>query len=26
VLAAGRHRWIGDESGAVLATFELPTG
>jgi acyl-ACP thioesterase len=26
VLAAGPHRWIADESGAVLATFELPTG
>lgn len=26
VLAAGAHRWIADEHGAVLATFELPTG
>jgi acyl-ACP thioesterase len=26
VLSAGPHRWIADEHGAVLATFELPTG
>jgi hypothetical protein len=26
IAAHGRHRWIADEQGTVLATLELPAG